>query len=216
MKNNRMTVYLLALVMTPFLAIRSFADLQPDVLAVQQRWAEVNYQLQGEARERAYEELISMAGQVTEANPESAPAWIWSGIIKSSFAGVKGGLGALGLARAAKADLERAIELDADAMQGSAYTSLGVLYMNVPGWPVGFGDKNKAGELLRRAVQMAPQDIDANYFMAEYYLKEKDYAQAQLFLERAKNAPPRPGRKVADAGRQGEIEQMLLQLSSKH
>lgn len=215
MKNNRMTVYLLALVLTPFLAIQSFADLPPDVLSVAQRWAEVNYQMQGEAREQAYEELVLMAGQVAASNPESAPALIWSGIVKSSFAGVKGGLGALGLAKAAKADLERAIALDANAMQGSAYTSLGVLYMNVPGWPVGFGDEDKANELLTRAVQMAPHDIDANYFMAEYYLKQNDHEEALKFLERAKNAPPRPGREVADAGRQGEIGQMLLQLSSK-
>lgn len=215
MKNNRMTVYLLALVLTPFLAIQSFADLPPDVLSVAQRWAEVNYQMQGEAREQAYEELVLMAGQVAASNPESAPALIWSGIVKSSFAGVKGGLGALGLAKAAKADLERAIALDANAMQGSAYTSLGVLYMNVPGWPVGFGDEDKANELLTRAVQMAPHDIDANYFMAEYYLKQNDHEEVLKFLERAKNAPPRPGREVADAGRQGEIGQMLLQLSSK-
>ncbi|MDP2379421.1 MAG: hypothetical protein Q8M35_02840, partial [Pseudohongiella sp.] len=152
---------------------------------------------------------------VTASHPDSAPAWIWSGIIKSSFAGVKGGLGALGFAKAAKRDLERAMELDADAMQGAAYTSLGVLYMNVPGWPVAFGDKDKAYELLTHALEMAPQDIDANYFMAEYYQKEKDYAQARHYLELAKNAPARVGREVADMGRHGEIDQQLLLLSNK-
>lgn len=216
MKNNRINVYLWALVLTPFLAVQSFADLSPDVVAVQQRWAEVNYQLQGDAREQAYEELVVMADQLTQSKPDSAPAWIWSGIIKSSFAGVKGGLGALGLAKAAKADLERALELDANAMQGSAYTSLGVLYMNVPGWPVGFGDNDKARELLSRAVQMAPEDIDANYFMAEYYLKQDNNTEALHYLERAKNAPARAGREVADAGRQNEITQMMLQINPKN
>lgn len=216
MNKNRINVYFWALVITPFLAIQSFADLAPDVQKVQQRWAEVNYQLQGDVRERAYEELVVMVSQVTQSNPDSAPAWIWSGIVKSSFAGVKGGLGALSLAKSAKADLERAISLDANAMQGSAYTSLGVLYMNVPGWPVGFGDKNKARELLTQAVRMAPQDIDANYFMGEYYLKQNDYSLARDYFERAKSAPARPGRDVADTGRQSEIDQMLLQVNNKN
>jgi Tfp pilus assembly protein PilF len=87
--------------------------------------------------------------------------------------------------------------------------------MNVPGWPVAFGDKDKAYELLAHALEMAPQDIDANYFMAEYYQKEKDFAQARHFLELAKNAPARAGREVADMGRHGEIDQQLLQLNNK-
>jgi tetratricopeptide (TPR) repeat protein len=215
MITKRFNVFVYVLMVLPFLAIQSFAELPNDVFSVQQRWAEVNYQLQGDAKVAGYEELIAQADQVTASHPDSAPAWIWSGIIKSSFAGVKGGLGALGFAKAAKRDLERAMELDANAMQGAAYTSLGVLYMNVPGWPVAFGDKDKAYELLAHALEMAPQDIDANYFMAEYYQKDKDYAQARHYLELAKNAPARVGREVADMGRHGEIDQQLLQLSNK-
>ena len=45
-------------------------------------------------------------------------------------------LGALGLAKQARADFEQAIKLDPTALDGSAYTSLGVLYYSVPGWPV--------------------------------------------------------------------------------
>lgn len=215
MMTRLFNVFVYVLMVVPFMAIQSFAELPADVFSVQQRWAEVNYQMQGKAREEAYEELIAQADQVTSAHPDSAPAWIWSGIIKSSFAGVKGGLGALGYAKDAKRDLERALALDADAMQGAAHTSLGVLYMNVPGWPVAFGDKDKARELLMHALTLAPQDIDANYFMAEYYLKEKDYAQARHYLELAKNAPARPGRDVADMGRHGEIDQQLLQLNKQ-
>lgn len=215
MITKRFNVFVYVLMVVPFMAIQAFAELPADVFSVQQRWAEVNYQMEGKAREEAYEELIAQADQVTSRHPDSAPAWIWSGIIKSSFAGVKGGLGALGYAKDAKRDLERAMALDADAMQGAAHTSLGVLYMNVPGWPVAFGDKDKARELLAYALTLAPQDIDANYFMAEYYLKEKDYAQARHYLELAKNAPARPGRDVADMGRHGEIDQQLLQLNKQ-
>jgi tetratricopeptide (TPR) repeat protein len=212
MKIIRLNIYAWVLILTPFLAITSFAELPPDVLGLQQRWAELNYQMQGDARDDAYAALLAQADKVTSAHSTSAPAWIWSGIIKSSYAGVKGGLRGLGLAKAAKADFEHAMEIDGDALNGSAYTSLGVLYMNVPRWPVAFGDNNKAYDLLTHAVQVAPEDIDANYFMAEYYLKQNDHAKARHYLKVADQAPARAGREIADTGRHGEIAQMMSQL----
>ena len=106
---------------------------------LQTRWAQANYQSEGKDQLAAFEELVHDADLMTANNPESAELWIWSGIIKSTYAGVKGGLGALGLAKKAKADLEKAMTIDADALDGSIYTSLGTLYANVPGWPIGFG-----------------------------------------------------------------------------
>ena len=52
----------------------------------------------------------------------------------------------------AKKLFERAIKLDPAAMDGSAYTSLGSLYYQVPGWPVGFGDDDKAKEMLLKGL----------------------------------------------------------------
>ena len=188
------------------------AEMTPEVEALQQRWAEVNYMTKGETQIEAFSTLIEDARQVTEAQQGSAEAWIWSGIIKSSYAGAKGGLGALSSAKAAKADLEKAMELDADAMLGSAYTSLGVLYLNVPGWPVGFGDAEKGEELLLKGLEISPEGIDSNYFYAEHLFKADKYAEAQRYLMRALNAPSRPGRELADQGRRGEIELMLQQI----
>ncbi|MES3007453.1 MAG: hypothetical protein V4751_06750 [Pseudomonadota bacterium] len=189
-----------------------YADMTPEVEVLQQRWAEVNYMTQGETQVEAFSTLIEDARKVTEAQQTSAEAWIWSGIIKSSYAGAKGGLGALSSAKAAKADLETALELNADALQGSAYTSLGVLYLNVPGWPVGFGDEEKGEELLAKGLEISPDGIDANYFYAEHLFKTEKYEDAQRYLLRALNAPSRPGRELADQGRRGEIERMLQQL----
>lgn len=107
----------------------AYAGMTPEVEVLQQRWAEVNYMTQGEIQVEAFSTLIEDARRVTEAQQDSAEAWIWSGIIKSSYAGATGGLDALSSAKAAKADLETALELNADALQGSAYTSLGVLYL---------------------------------------------------------------------------------------
>jgi hypothetical protein len=123
-----------------FGSVQADASTDDEVRQLQQRWAEVNYQLEGKTQITAFEELVAEADRLTAANPDSAPAWIWSGIVKSSFAGAKGGLGAMKLAKASRSDLERAMQIDPNALQGSAYTSLGTLYFKVPGWPVGFGD----------------------------------------------------------------------------
>lgn len=192
------------------------AQMTPEVTALQQRWAEVNYMLKGKPQVEAFNALIEDAHKVTQAQSANAEAWIWSGIIRSSYAGAKGGLGALSAAKAAKADLEQAMTLNADAMDGSAYTSLGVLFLNVPGWPVGFGDEEKGVELLKKGLELSPDGIDSNYFYAEYLFKHEAYEEATRYLNRAMNAPSRPGRELADQGRRGEIEHMLQEIEAPH
>lgn len=185
------------------------------VAALQTRWAEVNYQLKGDTQIKAYEELSATADAAAKANPNAAPLWIWSGIIKSSFAGAKGGLGALSLAKASKQDLEKAIALDQTSLQGSALTSLGTLYFKVPGWPVGFGDKDKARELLKKALTLNPDGIDPNYFYGLFLMEQKDYSQALAAMEKAKAAAPRPNRALADQGRHAEIDAAIAQIKKK-
>jgi tetratricopeptide (TPR) repeat protein len=193
----------------------AMADLTGDVQHLQQRWAEINYQLEGKTRLAAFEQLATEADAITRANPASADAWIWSGIVKSTYAAAKGGLSALSLAKASKADLEQALQLDPTALQGSAYTSLGALYANVPGWPIGFGDDKKAEGLLKQALALNPEGIDPNYFYADYLIQEKRYDEARMYLDKAQHAAPRPGRELADSGRQGEIAAKLQQIAGK-
>lgn len=190
----------------------SQAEITPPVAALQDRWAEVNYLTSGKTQVEAFSALIEEARLVTEREKDSAEAWIWSGIINSSYAGAKGGLGALSAAKAAKADMEKGMMLDARAMDGSAYTSLGVLYLNVPGWPVAFGDEEEGVALLKKGLEVGPETIDSNYFYAEYLFKNKQFDDARQYLQKALQAPARPGREIADEGRRKEIENMLAQM----
>jgi tetratricopeptide (TPR) repeat protein len=191
------------------------ANAASDVAHLQQRWAEVNYQLEGKTRLSAFEQLVADAEAIVAANPDSAEVLIWSGIIKSTYAGAKGGLGALSLVKASKTDLEKALALDAGALQGSAYTSLGALYYSVPGWPVGFGDDDKAEELLKKALELNPEGIDSNYFYGSFLLEQKRYEEARTYLVKAQKAPARPGREIADSGRQQEIIAALAKIAGK-
>jgi len=198
-----------------FGSVQADASTDDEVRRLQQRWAEVNYQLEGKTQITAFEELVAEADRLTAADPDSAPAWIWSGIVKSSFAGAKGGLGAMKLAKASRSDLERAMQIDPNALQGSAYTSLGTLYFKVPGWPVGFGDEEKAEELLKKALAINPDGIDPNYFYGDFLFEQKRYEEAEQALLKAQQAPKRPDRPLADAGRQEEIQVALLRVREK-
>ncbi|WP_109513877.1 tetratricopeptide repeat protein [Pseudomonas ovata] len=180
---------------------------------IQQRWAVIQYSTGAGQKADAFEQLASQTAAFTHDRPTAAEAWIWSGIVTSSWAGAQGGLGALSKVKTAKADLEKALSLDPTALQGSAYTSLAALYDRVPGWPVGFGDADKAGQLLQQALKLNPNGIDSLYFWGDHLYRQKHYDQARAALQKALQAPPRPGRENADAGRRQDIEALLAELN---
>ncbi|WP_209502437.1 hypothetical protein [Variovorax paradoxus] len=185
------------------------AGVDDDVVELQHDWEAIRYQTPAAEREKRFEALAAKARKVSESYPGRAEPLVWEGIIVSSWAGEKGGLGALGLVKQAKALYEAAIAIDGNVLDGSAYNSLGVLYYKVPGWPVGFGDKAKAKELLQKALSLNPKGIDPNFFYGEYLVEVRQPDQAVAYLERALQAPPRPGRQVADAGRRDEARLLL-------
>ncbi|CAI8879030.1 MULTISPECIES: tetratricopeptide repeat protein [Pseudomonas] len=183
--------------------------------SIQQSWAHIQYELPEGQRTAAFEKLAAQASSFKQERQTVAEAWIWSGIVTSSWAGAQGGLGALGKVKDAKADLEKALALDPKALQGSAYTSLGALYDRVPGWPIGFGDADKAEQLLKLALQMNPNGIDSLYFWGDHLYRQKRYVEARAALQKALLAAPRPGRESADAGRRKEIETLLVDVNKK-
>jgi tetratricopeptide (TPR) repeat protein len=185
------------------------------LMNVQHQWAKVNYQLNDEAQETAFEALLADIQGLTAANPDSADYLIWQGIIQSSYAGAKGGLGALSLAKQAKKSLEKALAINPDALSGSAYTSLGTLYHKVPGWPVAFGSDDKAKTMLEKALAINPTGIDPNYFYGEFLFDERQYAMAKQVLETALAAPKRAQRPVADESRRAEVLALMKKVDAK-
>jgi Tfp pilus assembly protein PilF len=79
----------------------------------------------------------------------------------------------------------------------------------VPGWPIGFGDDDKAREMLQKALALNPNGIDANYFLGDFLYRKGDYQAARRALDKALQAPSRPDRPLADEGRRKEIEALL-------
>ena len=205
-----MGAFALCLLMTIAPARPALAGpVEDGVAEIQREWAQIRYQRPAAERARLFEDLAAKAHRLSEAQPQRSEPLVWEGIVVSSLAGEKGGLGALGLVKKAKALYEDAIRIDGNVLDGSAYNSLAVLYYKVPGWPLGFGDKKKARELLQKALSISPGGIDPNYFYGEFLVETGHPADAVAYLEKALAAPPRPGRQVADDGRRTEARQLL-------
>ena len=204
---------LLSAVSLPSLALTDSG--QKSLQLLQSRWAEINYQVPAAQREAEFAKLAAEADTLVRSNPQDAEFYIWRGIILSTYAGAKGGLGALDLVKQSKASLEQAVALDPKALEGSAYTSMGALYYQVPGWPIGFGDDEQAEKLLKQALQLNPNGIDPNYFYGDFLFRQKRYSEAKLALEKAQAATARPGREVADRGRQAEIAALLVKVQAE-
>lgn len=196
----------------------SLAALTPESISlhtIQSQWAKINYQWEDEQQEKGFTRLMEQAKSFSRRQPEKAEGLIWLGIIQSSAAGAKGGLRALSLAKDARQSFEDAMKIDSTALSGSAYTSLGMLYHKVPGWPIGFGSDKTARKLLQKGLVINPDGIDSNYFYAEFLYDKRQYKQAKKYLLQAKQAPSRPLRPLADSSRQMEIDQLMEKINKK-
>ena len=214
---------MLAILILPTLAFSQTVDapveaasMDSAIAELQQKWAVIKYQTPNhEKQESAIATLADQAAKVSASYPGKAEPLIWQAIIVSTRAGIDGGMGALGECKEARDLLLQAEKINPQALNGSAYTSLGSLYYKVPGWPVGFGDNKKAKEYLEKALSMNPDGIDPNFFYGEFLYEIADYAKAKTTLEHALNAAPRPGRELADKGRKEEIQELLTKVNKK-
>ena len=189
------------------------ASADETIRPIQDQWAEIKYRQPENKQADLYRDLAVKTRKLAESNPYLAEVLIWEGIVVSSEAGVRGGLGGLSLAKEARQLLEESLKLNEGALNGSAYTSLATLYAKVPMWPIGFGDKKKAEELFKKSLSINPTGIDPNFFYGEYLVDQDRVAEGRSYLEAALKAPPRPGRELADKGRRQEIQALLNKIA---
>ena len=214
----RKTLLSLILVFLSF-SNAAFAGVHEDIVQLQKSWEKLKYQTPAASQEKGFEELLEQSKAVTAQYPDQAEPLIWQGIIEATFAGVRNGisgqLAALSLVKNAKNSFDKAIKMNPNASSGSAYTSLGSLYYQVPSWPISFGDNQKAKEYLTKGLELNPDGIDSNYFYGDYLYKTGDLSNAEKVLKKALQAHPREGREIADEGRKKEINELLKKIAEK-
>lgn len=210
MKFRRIIHATLAATLAAALPTAARAGMPEEVKALNDGWAHIAYEVHGSSTQtQALDRLAAQAAQVVRRYPNQAEPLLWQGVIVSEQANRANFLHKLGLATRARDIIARAYALNPRAANGGAAMSLGVIYYKVPGSPLAFGDDVRAGRLLREALAMDPDGLDANYFMGDYMLDQGNKAAARTYLQKALRAPHDPSRPVWDAGRRREVMALL-------
>ncbi|WP_018293441.1 tetratricopeptide repeat protein [Mariprofundus ferrooxydans] len=203
-----------AFVATGMLASTACADeVDNAVLVLQHEWAQANYKTADDKKEAVFKALVNKAAALDAKYPDRAEPKIWEAIIRAGYAGAMGGVSSMFNAmpqmKQGRDLLLAAEKIDPHALHGSVYTTLGSFYYMVPGGFIGFGDDDKAMEYLNKAIAMAPNDMDANYFMGDYWMEHKKYKKAIPYLEKVIALPAVADRPVYSAGRKAEAVEKL-------
>ncbi len=178
--------------------------LAESLLSIESEWANIYYRTPVHQQKQAFEKLYDYTSQVAQQYPNKAEVITWQAIIKATNAGHMDGLSALNAIYEARDLLNIAIELDRETLNGSALVTLATLYYMAPGWPIAFGDQAKAEQLLLSALKINPNGIDTNYFYADYLLSQDRAKEAEIYFNRAINAPKREQQLYADLQLQNE------------
>lgn len=206
MNIKKITYYVVIASLLLMLVSPVFAKtLDETILKLQKQWAVANYETSDALLEKVFENLTIQAQDAVLNFPNKAEPLIWNAIIVSSDAGKNGGLSALTKVKEARTLLLKAEKINPNALEGSVFTSLGSLYYKVPGWPLAYGDDDKAQEYLKKALEINPNGIDQNYFYGDFLLENGKYQEAKSFLNKALKSTPRKNRPLADKGRRDEI-----------
>lgn len=185
----------------------------PDTTALARRWDHINFEIHDNALAQAEaDRLEQQAEALARSNPDQAEPLIWEAAAILAKADARRTFASLSLADHARKLLERAVALGADGEDGAfAYAVLGTLYAEMPGFPLGFGDRRRARKWFDRAYSAAPDNIDVNVLLGSFLLHQHDAAGAAAAAKRALNARPRPEREIRDRYRREEALTLLEQ-----
>ncbi|MGZ4993125.1 MAG: hypothetical protein ACXV79_03085 [Methylobacter sp.] len=173
-------------------------SLKDSLKNIEAEWASIYYSTPKNKRGPAYAQLLNKTTNLTRQYPNSAEPLFWQAVVKATYADHQDAFSALSAIHEARDLLIKAIKINPETMNGSAYVTLGTLYYMVPKWPVSFGDDDAAQQMLEAALKINPDGIDANYFYGEYLLLHNKLNDAAVYFERASSAPARAEQLYAD------------------
>ncbi|WP_188694853.1 hypothetical protein [Bowmanella pacifica] len=139
---------------------------------------------------RTLARLQQEAEKYTHQCAQCAINWLVLGRINHELARQSGGLAQLRAARAARDALTRAAHLDVYVADGEALAELALLYLETPPWPLSFGDRRKAKQLIQEALVVGPEHVANHLAAARYYVDSGQTETARQHLLIAVNSAP--------------------------
>jgi len=198
------------------LSSQCFADsLKSSLLSIESEWASVYYKMPKQKQIIAYPQLLNKTITLSNQYPNRAEPLFWQAVIKATYADHQDAISALESIHEARDLLLKAIKINPQTMDGSAYVTLGTLYYMAPKWPIAFGDNVKAKEMLETALKINPDGIDANYYYGDFLLSNNEIAKAKNYFEKASKAPARVDQSFADIRLKEEAKLALRKVTAQ-
>jgi tetratricopeptide (TPR) repeat protein len=181
------------------LTSQCFADnLQATLQTIESEWISVYYKMARQKQIAAFPELLNKADKLSSQYPNKAEPLFWQAVIKATYADYQDAISALKSIHEARDLLIKAIKINPQTMNGSAYVTLGTLYYMVPKWPIAFGDNAKAKEMLETALKINPNGIDTNFYYGDFLLSNNEIAEAENYFLKAVEASASPNQSYTD------------------
>lgn len=114
-----------------------------------------DFSTNGAQRAALAEEGIAVSRKAIQLAPDSAAAYFYLGVNLGQLARTKL-FTALGLLDDMEAAWSKSSELDSTFEHAAAHRSLGLLYLDAPGWPLSLGSRTKAQRHLQKAAELVP------------------------------------------------------------
>ncbi len=136
------------------------------------------------------EEGIGAAKFAAEMEPKSAPAHFYLAMNKGQLARTRS-LGALSLVKEMEQSFLLSAKLDPAFDFAAAHRSLGMLYLEAPGWPASIGSKSKARRHLEKAVELAPDYPTNHLTLMDAYIRWGDQSALTTAMNRYRRILPK-------------------------
>ena len=136
---------------------------------------------------KAHELGVAAGERAVALSDEDVASHLWYAANMGSHGLMKGIMSSLFYIKPIEKHGVRALKMEEDFFYAAPLRLMGRFYHQCPSWPVGPGDKNKAIELLERAVDLYPDFLLNLYFLASVYLDKRKREKAKVLLETVMN-----------------------------
>ena len=184
------------------------------VQAIEAKWAKIYFSVEIRDKENAYTRLLNKTAEFAKQTHDSPELMFWQATIIASRAEHQNPIEALAAIHKAQDLLIKTINIKPDTLDGSALITLGSLYYQAPGWPIAFGDDNKAEQYLKKGLQINPQGIESNFYYGQYLLNKDQPDKAIEYFKTALNGPIRKEQEFADSSLKEKIKKIMIKTAT--
>jgi len=163
-------------------------------------------------KDKYFGEAVEHGKKAVELAPDMVESHLWYGASMGSHGVVRGIMSSLFYLGPVEKHGTRAMEMDRAYFMAAPLRLMGRFFHQAPGWPIGSGDTNKAIKILEEAVQVGPEFLYNQIYLADAYLSKGRKDEAKKLLEDVLGRPEPEKGKLQYALYQRDAKKLMEKL----